>query len=143
MFINFQQPDSSIVESAVNDLAPNRLQEMVESTSFPTSQRRHFKSVNHIETLSVSCSGVSFYFSQSLIYITCTIHFITDCLIVHVHNFWQTDSSTVESAVKDYSPPKRLQDMVGTSSFPTSQRKHFKSDNPFETQAVSSSGVTF
>ncbi|CAB4275155.1 unnamed protein product [Prunus armeniaca] len=106
----YQQPDSSIVESAVNDSAPNRFQEMAGSTSFPTSQtqRRHFKSDDHIETLSVSYSG--------------------------------PDSSTVESAVKDYSPPKRLQDMVGTTSFPTSQRKHFKSDNPIETLAVPSSG---
>ncbi|BFG26815.1 hypothetical protein CerSpe_130900 [Prunus speciosa] len=99
----YQQPGSSIVDSA-----PNRLQEMVGSTSFPTTQRRHFKSDDHIETLSVCYSG--------------------------------PDSSTVESVVKDYSPPKRLQDMVGTSSIPTSQRKHFKSDNPIETLAVSSSG---
>lgn len=62
---------------------------------------------------------------------------------MHVHKFRQPDSSTVESAVKDYLPPKRLQDMVGTTSFPTSHRKHFKSDNPIETLAVPSSGVSF
>lgn len=77
MFINFQQPDSSIVESAVNDSAPNRFREMAGSTSFPTSltQRRHFKSDDHIETLSVSYSGVSFCFSQPLVY---NVHNIFD-----------------------------------------------------------------
>ncbi|XP_050103992.1 uncharacterized protein LOC126583590 isoform X5 [Malus sylvestris] len=49
-----QQPDSSIVKSAAKDSPPKRLQDMIGSTPFPISQRRHFTPDNHIENLGIS-----------------------------------------------------------------------------------------
>ncbi|KAM1460625.1 hypothetical protein TB2_044918 [Malus domestica] len=95
-------------DSPANDSPPKRSHEAVGATAFPNSQTQRKHFKSDIQTEAVANSS--------------------SC---------QPDSSIVKSAAKD-SPPKRLQDMIGSTPFPISQRRHFTPDNHIENLGISS-----